>query len=40
MLLCLQQEHGLDALGANLLLALCVHFDIGNMFAPAYTMVC
>ena len=40
MLRCLQQEHGLDALGANLLLAQCVHYDIGNMFDPAYTMVC
>ena len=30
----------LDPLGANLLLAQCVRYDLGNMFDPAYTMVC
>jgi acetamidase/formamidase len=35
-----EDEHGLDALGANLLLAQCVRYDLGNMFDPAYTMVC
>jgi acetamidase/formamidase len=40
MLRWLQQDYGLDALGANLLLAQCVRYDLGNMFDPAYTMVC
>jgi len=40
MLRWLQQEHQLDALGANLLLAQCVRYDLGNMFDPAYTMIC
>ena len=40
MLRWLQQDHGLDALGANLLLAQCVRYDLGNIFDPAYTMVC
>ena len=40
MLRYLQQDYGLDALGANLLLAQCVRYDLGNIFDPAYTMVC
>jgi acetamidase/formamidase len=40
MLKWLQADYGLDALGANLLLAQCVRYDLGNMFDPAYTMVC
>ena len=40
MLRWLQQDFGLDAVGANLLLAQCVRYDLGNVFAPAYTMVC
>jgi len=40
MLRWLQQDYELDALGANLLLAQCVRYDLGNMFDPAYTMVC
>ncbi len=40
MLRWLQQDFGLDALGANLLLAQCVRYDLGNIFDPAYTMVC
>ena len=40
MLIWLQQDFGLDALGANLLLAQCVRYELGNMFDPAYTMVC
>ena len=40
MLKWLQDDYGLDALGANLLLAQCVRYDLGNMFDPAYTMVC
>ena len=40
MLRWLQQDYGLDPLGANLLLAQCVRYQLGNMFDPAYTMVC
>ena len=40
MLVWLIQDFGLDPLGANLLLAQCVRYDLGNMFDPAYTMVC
>jgi amidase len=40
MLKWLQQDYGLDPLGANLLLAQCVRYDLGNMFDPAYSMVC
>ncbi len=40
MLRWLQQDYGLDGLGANLLLAQCVRYELGNMFDPAYTMVC
>lgn len=40
MLRWLQADYGLDALAANLLLAQCVRYDLGNIFDPAYTMVC
>lgn len=40
MLKWLQQDYGLDARGANLLMAQCVRYDVGNIFDPAYTMVC
>ena len=40
MLRWLEQDYDLDALGANLLLAQCVRYDLGNMFDPAYSMVC
>ena len=40
MLRWLQQDYELDALGANLLLAQCVRYQLGNIFDPAYTMVC
>lgn len=40
MLRWLEQDYGLDPLGANLLLSQCVRYDLGNMFDPAYTMVC
>jgi acetamidase/formamidase len=40
MLRWLQQDYGLDPLGANLLLAQCVRYDLGNVFDPAFTMVC
>ncbi len=40
MLRWLQQDYGLDALGASLLLQQTVRYDLGNIFDPAYTTVC
>jgi amidase len=40
MLRWLQEDYGLDPLGANILLGQCVEYDLGNIFDPAYTMVC
>lgn len=40
MLRWLQSDYGLDALGANILMGQCVEYDLGNIFDPAYTMVC
>ena len=40
MLKWLEQDYDLDPLGASLLLSQCVRYDLGNMFDPAYTMVC
>jgi len=40
MVLWLQQEYGLEPLAAQILLGQCVTYDLGNMFDPAYTMVC
>jgi amidase len=40
MLRWLQEDFGLDALEANLLLGQCVEYEVGNVFDPAYTMVC
>ncbi|MBP7828188.1 MAG: acetamidase/formamidase family protein [Verrucomicrobia bacterium] len=36
----LMRDYGLDAYGASLLLAQSVRYEVGNMFDPAYTMVC
>jgi acetamidase/formamidase len=36
----LEQDYGLDAIGAGILLGQCVEYDLGNVFDPAYTMVC
>ena len=36
----LQADYGLDAVGANILMGQCVEYDLGNIFDPAYTMVC
>lgn len=33
-------DYGLDAAGAGILLGQCVEYDLGNVFDPAYTMVC
>jgi acetamidase/formamidase len=40
MLRWLQSDYGLDPVGAHLLMGQCVEYDLGNMFDPAYTMVC
>jgi acetamidase/formamidase len=40
MLRWLETDFGLDPLGANILMGHCVEYDLGNMFDPAYTMVC
>lgn len=36
----LQDDYGLDAVGAHTLLGQCVEYEIGNVFDPAYTVVC
>jgi len=36
----LQEDFGLDAISAHILLGQCVEYDVGNVFDPAYTMVC
>jgi acetamidase/formamidase len=36
----LVEEYGLDAVGANILLGQCVEYEVGNVFDPAYTMIC
>jgi len=40
MLRWLQSDYGLDKLGAHLLMGQCVQYDLGNIFDPAYTMIC
>jgi acetamidase/formamidase len=40
MLRWLRGEYGLDSLGANILMGQAVQYDVGNVFDPAYTMVC
>ena len=40
MLRWLQDDYGLDPIGASTLLGQCVTYDVGNIFDPAYTMVC
>jgi acetamidase/formamidase len=36
----LQEDFGLDARATHILLGQCVEYDVGNVFDPAYTMVC
>ena len=36
----LQDDYGLDARGAHLLMGQSVRYDVGNVFDPAYTVVC
>jgi amidase len=40
MLCWLQEDYALDALSASTLLGQCVQYDLGNIYDPAYTMVC
>jgi len=40
MLHWLQEDYGLDCRSASILLGQCVRYDLGNVFDPAYTMVC
>ena len=36
----LQEDYALDAPGASMLMGLCVEYELGNMYDPAYTFVC
>ena len=36
----LKEEYGYDARAASILLGQCVRYDIGNVYDPAYTMIC
>jgi amidase len=40
MLRWLREDYGLDTLSASILLGQCVEYDLGNVYDPAYTMVC
>jgi amidase len=40
MLAWLQSDYGLDIHAASLLLGMCVEYEVGNVYDPAYTMVC
>jgi acetamidase/formamidase len=40
MLRWLIADYGLDPVGASTLLGQCVRYDLGNIYDPAYTMVC
>ena len=40
MLRWLKEDYQLDTISASLLLGQCVEYDLGNIFDPAYTMVC
>ncbi len=40
MLRWLHDDYGLDTVAASLLLGQCVDYDVGNVYDPAYTMVC
>jgi amidase len=36
----LQDEYGLEGRAAHILLGQCVEYDVGNVFDPAYTVIC
>jgi acetamidase/formamidase len=40
MLRWLQEDYRLDPIGASILLGQAVEYDLGNIFDPAYTMIC
>jgi len=40
MLRWLQSDYGLDLVAASILLGQCVEYQVGNVYDPAYTMVC
>jgi amidase len=40
MLRWLKEDYGLDTISASLLLGQCVGYDLGNVFDPAYTVIC
>ena len=40
MLRRLQDDYGLDVTASSMILGQCVEYDVGNIFNPAYTMVC
>ena len=40
MLHWLERDWRLDSLSAHQLLGQCVEYDVGNVYDPAYTMVC
>jgi acetamidase/formamidase len=40
MLLWLQEDYALSAPAASTLLGMCVEYQVGNVYDPAYTMVC
>jgi acetamidase/formamidase len=40
MIRSLREDFGLDELGSNVLLGQCVEYEIGNVFDPAYTIIC
>jgi len=40
MLRWLDEDYGLEITSASILLGQCVEYDLGNVFDPAYTMVC
>jgi len=40
MLRWLQADYGFDNIGASTFLGQCVEYDLGNIYDPAYTMIC
>ena len=36
----LQESYGLDPIGAQTLMGMVVDYEVGNVFDPAYTMIC
>jgi amidase len=36
----LQEDYGFDSTGASIFLGQCVRYEVGNVFDPAYTMIC